>query len=282
MSNILKFPANYNKHRYNQIHFRFFLEYAKAAGITVKLSKKSSRIFTHPDQLIFSCVLNRQQIIVDFADHSSKNWSACYPGVPYFKFQTTVDTDDKIIPLGPPIVGLKKKGIQVASVTDYLEMLQHFQYTPSTKILCKQLPNGAAVDRRKFVHQLLIDNFAETDTDANDGQLNFWCKHENCLAAVCVPGATNNMVDRGHMELIGLGVCTVSPELVTVFPNRLQLTPGVHYIKCADDYSDLVPILQDLLANPEKCRAVGKAAKNFYQQHYTPENYWKWILENLK
>lgn len=277
----LKFPAESKDHKYNLIHFRFFVQYAKLAGIEVDLVPSDDRVFIAQDHLVFSCVVNDQQIIIDYADHSTRNWQNLYPGIPYFKFQTTEKNPRSIIPLGPPMVGVKRKNTQGATMREYNHVRYHYAYEPGTAILCKQLPNGAAVDRRNHVHQLLRENFLDVDVDSNSDQIGFWQAHERCLAAVCVPGATNNMVDRGHIELMGLGVCTVSPELTTLFPGRQCLIANRHYIKCADDYSDLVSILKRLESNPAICRRTGANARRFYEKNYTPQQYWKWILENL-
>jgi hypothetical protein len=280
-THVLKFPKDCTNHKYNLIHFQFFLQYAKIAGVTVEMVDTDDRVFIPGEHLVFSCTVNDQQIIVDYADHSTRDWQSFYPGIPYFKFQTTAANHSTVIPLGPPMVGLKKKGVKGATIRQYAQTRKQFQYNPARAILSKQIPNGAAVDRRKLVQDMLVTNFSNVDISTNDDQVDFWFKHQTCLAAVCVPGATNNMVDRGQMELMGLGVCTISPELKTLFPGRQLLTPGVHYIKCADDYSDLISIIKQLEKNPQHCFDIGIYAARFYTKNYTPKKYWNWILENL-
>jgi hypothetical protein len=143
------------------------------------------------------------------------------------------------------------------------------------------LPNGAATERRNLVQTLLRKRFPDSDISADCDQIDFWKMHEHCLTAVCVPGATNNMVDRGHIELIGLGVCTVSPQLDTVFPHYQLLEPGKHYVRCRDDYSDLEEILVSLQKTPELCKEIGNNARQFYEEYYSPAKYWAWIMENI-
>jgi len=277
----MQFPADSESHKYNLIHFRFFLQYAKIAGVEVELAPTSKNVYIPQDQLVFSCMINDQQVIVDYADHSSRSWKKYYPDVPYFKFQTQIKDVGDHIPLGPPMVGVKRIGTKGATMREYNHVKYHYDYRPGTQILCKQLPNGAALERRNQVHTLLRKAFPASDISADCDQMDFWKMHETCLAAVCVPGATNNMVDRGHIELMGLGVCTVSPRLDTVFPHHQQLVPGKHYIKCQDDYSDLLEILTELQKFPERCKEVGNNARQFYDEYYSPQKYWNWILENL-
>lgn len=280
---ILKFPIESKDHKYNLIHFQFFIQYAKHAGITVELVESDDHVFVSNDQLTFSCLVNNKQIIIDYADHSTRSWRHLYPNVPYFKFQTNFPLLDNTIPLGPPIVGVKKPVSEKAAVGDYDTLRHKFNYVPGTKILCKQTPNGRAVGRRTAVHNMLINKFSadRVDINAKSAQQEFWKAHEDCLVAVCVPGATNNMVDRGHMELIGLGVCTVSPRLDTIFPWHKLLEPGVHYLQCKDDYSDLADIIRDAESNKDLCKDIGNNARKFFNKYYTPTKYWQWILENM-
>lgn len=279
---ILKFPKESEQHKYNLIHFRFFIQYAKHAGITVELVESSDKVFIAKDHLVFSCLVNDKQIIIDYADHSTRSWKYLYPNIPYFKFQTTLPLSDNIVPLGPPMVGVKRVGSKGATLREYNELKEEYNYTPGSMILCKQLPNGAAIERRNYVHNLLTETFAErADTDAQANQIDFWRAHETCLASVCVPGATNNMVDRGHIELLGLGVCTISPELFTVFPDNQILIPDHHYIKCADDYSDLIDIIKHLENNLDLCKRIGDNGRQFYDQVYSPKEYWSWIIGNI-
>lgn len=277
----LQFPASYKFHKYALIHFEFFMKYAIAAGVEVEIVSDNRQVFVKDDQLVFSCVINNQQVIIDYADHSSRTWSDHYPELKYFKFQTTEKNISSIIPLGPPMVGVKKAGTKGATLREYLDLRQGYCYVPGDSVLCKQLPNGAAIERRNLVHSTLIENFNQVDIDADVDQLDFWKAHENCLTSICVPGATNNMVDRGQIELFGLGVCTISPILYTRFPFDVVPIPNVHYIQCRDDYSDLVDIIKRLSSNKSRCKEIGDNAKAFYDAYFAPKQYWKWIMSNL-
>jgi hypothetical protein len=276
----LKFPIEYKTHKYSAIHFNFFLHYAKAAGVNIELIESTDKVFIEEDKLIFSCLINDQQVIFDYADHSTRSWIQDYPNLKYFKFQTTESNSE--IPLGPPMVGVKMFGTKGATVREYLNLKNEYKFTPGNSILCKQIPNGAATERRNIVHSILKENFSDIDISSNEDQINFWLKHENCLTAICVPGATNNMVDRGHAELIGLGVCTISPNLYTLFPWKKKLEPNLHYLECKDDYSNLVDIIKFLQSNPSKATEIGNNARNFYDRFYHPIKYWRWIMENIK
>jgi len=279
----LFFPKEYINHKYRLIHFNFFVQYAMMAkNVSVNFVSNSPDVFVSDDELVFSCCINNQQVIFDYADHYNRNWKNNYPGVPYFKFQKTTESISDAIPLGPPIVGIKMAGVQGATMREYYDVKYNYTYTPGEAILAKQLPNGAAIDRRNKVRALLSENFKDVDLNAKADQETFWNLHKNCLVSVCVPGATNNMVDRGQMELIGLGVPTISPRLDTIFTYNETLEPDVHYIQCKDDYSDLIDKIKELKEDKLKCKEISTNAKQFFDTHYLPDKYWKWIIENIE
>lgn len=278
----LRFPKTYVNHRYSLIHFSFFIQYAKISGIRVELVEPSDTVFLGEDELLFSCEVDGKQIIVDYADHHYRDWKQLYKDIPYFKFQTTDDKTKDVISLGPPIVGSKIKGSKGATMREYMRAKAAFEYSPGSMVLSKQIPNGAATKRRKRVHSMLEEAFGENvDIKVNCDQIDFWKMHETAIASVCVPGATNNMADRGQTELLGMGVCTISPEIKTIFPYNKKIRDNYHYIQCNDDYSDLVEIVQTLYDNPKRSIRIGKNAKRFYEKYYSPEVYWKWIVKSV-
>lgn len=279
---VLKFPKEHESHKYLLIHFRFFLQYAVLAGVQIEYVDSDDTVFIGEDNdLYFSCLINNQQVIFDYSDHYHKDWCDQFISKPYFKFQSTYESNSCVIPLGPPIVGVKNQGTRGETMRSFMHVREHYDYKPGSRVLCKQIPNGAATDRRNHVHKLISDNFTDYDTDANVDQMEFWKMHEHGTVAVCVPGATNNMIDRGQMELFGLGVCTVSPRLDTRIANGVQPIPTTHYLECADDYSDLVDVINRAISNPEQCKHIGSAARTFFDENFLPTRYWTWILKNL-
>ena len=278
----LEFPENYRTHRYNRIHFSFFLQMAQAAGVEVTMTRPDSTVFIGDPALIWGCRINGQAVIVDYSDHWYRDWTAEHPNRPYFKFQKTAASTAHITPLGPPMVGGKRRGIVISDLNSYLDVRRDFDYRPGNIVACKQLPNGAAVERRNLVHDILRTSFSNIDIDCDSDQIDFWRIHETVAAAVCVPGANNNMIDRGHMELMGLGVCTVSPRLDTMLPFGRQAVPGQHYVMCQDDYSDLVTIVQDLIDDPDRSRSIAQQARALWDELYAPDAYWRWIIKALE
>jgi hypothetical protein len=278
--NTLKFPKSFENSRYFLVHYYFFLEYAKLANIKISVVDDTDTIFTYgSDKAYFSCEINNQQVIVDFSDFS--NWNFKKNNIPYIKFQSNQKTKIDCISVGPPIVGISFETAR-ATMDDYFSLRKNFNYTPGIKICNKQSPHGNAVERRSKVKEILLENFNDIDLHSKGYQIDFWKTHEDCLVAVCVPGATNNMVDRGHMELIGLGVCTVSPKVDTLFPYNKILQPNVHYLECNSDYSNLAEIINWAAEHKSDCKQIGINARNFFDSYFSPSSYWAWILKNLK
>ena len=110
--------------------------------------------------------------------------------------------------------------------------------------------------------------------------MQFWKDSETCLISVCVPGWCNNMIDRGHMETIGLGVCTVSPKPKTILPYRTELKPGVHYLHGKEDDSDLVESSKNL--TPAKSKEIGDNARQLFDDVFVPKKYWNYIIEETE
>ena len=273
--NKLIFPSDYEKHRYGNIHLSFFLEYAKLAGLQIDYDV-NQRVFCYFEKTkwIFSCVINDQQVIFDYGDHV-KNYIDEFLNIPYFKFQVQNDKT-KAIPVGPLFV----KNPYTDLTTDwFLDFREQFQYKHSKKILSKQIPHK---DRRVFVQSLLEENFPATriDIKAHEKQAVFWKKHEVCAGAICVPGSTNNMLDRGQYELMLLGVPTISPHIKTRLPWNLKLESGKHYLKCKDDFSDVIEKAKILQNNPNLCYEISKNARELFESYCCPEKYWQWILKN--
>ena len=278
----LTFPNNYLDHKYSQIHFSFFLQYAELAQININYIDESDTVFIgQQNKLLFSCLINGKQVIIDYSDNQKHDWINDYKDIIYFKFQKTQFSSTKAIPLGPPIVCIKNQNIKNENILSYFQYKNKFNYNPGKKVLCKQLPNGSATDRRNYVHGLMSKNLKEYDIDYHDNQLTFWDKHQDGCISVCVPGFSNNIIDRGQMELFGLGVCTISPKLDTQLSYNTLAIPGIHYIQCKDDYSNLISIIHMLQKNYEYAKTVGNNAQILFNKCYTPVRYWKWITQNL-
>ena len=282
MIKTLIFPERDSRVKANEYahHYLFIKKYAELAGINVLISKHTEHVFC-TDKTWFSVLIDGQQAMFDYSDHQSLTGYTAT--IPYFKFHYNLKlhaANKNAFPTGPML------DIQdIAGYHLFFQLCnQHFYTCNSDKILNCQLPRHRALERRKLVQQVLNKNFPDmVDTSFVPGkQVEFWNKHKNCLVAISVPGARNNMLDRGHYEQLALGVCVISPKINTLLPYRMELIPKTHYLNCADDYSDLVELINWCQRNRERCRAIGNQARQLFMNYCMPEKYWCWIEACLK
>lgn len=281
---ILKFPKSYTSLRYGGLHYQFFITYLNLLqNLQIELVDDNDRIFC--DGPGFSCTLNDKQFYVDISDSDVSDWSENIPNVPYFKYQKSEKSIENSIPLAPPMCATFDGKMTKLNIHEYFIMREKFKYSPRGGILCKQRPYGNATDRRKYVKSLLVRNFPQSELDLNfqsRSSKNFWNLNSNSLVSVCVPGNRNTMVDRGQLELMGLGVCTISPKLDTIFCFNQKLIPDVHYVCCKEDYSDLVEKIKSLQNDKSISENIGKNSREFFNQYVRPDKYLKWIDNCLK
>jgi len=277
---ILEFPEKYKQHRYNNAHFSFIIDCARTAGIAIIFKPDSDKIWVGNDKNktrhanMFSCILDNKQIIIDFMDFAKYDKSKQNINIPYFKMHSDplLNSQNNIFPIGPSI--LYPRSI----FKEYLNVINNFKFKCSNnEIKNKQKPRGQAKQRRTKIQILLKKNFKNIDINYKSTPLNFWKEHENCLVSICVPGANNNMLDRGQLELMGLGVCTISPNIPTKISWNKQVTPDVHYLRCKDDYSDLVKLIKWCMNNKKECENIGGNAKELFSSYLMPNKYWEWI-----
>ena len=263
-----------------KLHYAFVHKYAELNSIKVNITPRTDKVFptTH---VHFSITIDGKQAIIDYSDHEPL--AGQYDGIPYFKFHYNEEDHGKfknIFPIGP--------ALDLPNVNDYryfFNFIEEEVYTcDSDIILNAQWPRMGALQRRSMVQQMLKANFgsnADTSFRLND-QRGFWERHKNCMVAVCVPGARNNMLDRGHYEQLAMGVCTISPNIRTSLPNFQKLVPGIHYLSCKDDYSDLIDVIEWCRENRKECINIGQNAKILFKENCMPEKYWSWVENCIK
>ena len=147
------------------------------------------------------------------------------------------------------------------------------------KVLNNQAPAGNAIERRNYVKGLLTQTYGNGLDAERHGKEEFYKLINNASAIVCVPGARNNMLDRGQGQQMFFGACTISPKLVTTLSYNKKLIAGTHYVECKPDYSDLIEKVEWVRSNRDKAIEIGKAARELFLQTSTPEKQIEWINE---
>lgn len=255
--------------KYHKIYVQYLIDIFKAmkANVTLEGVDYDGR---------FICKIGDTSIFMDYSDHPtiSKLWDR---EIPYFKFHCRdahIKTK-KIFPF-PPISFYNWK--QQSGTEKLIEYKAQ-----GILIINKQRPYGNAKERRKKIHKLLKDTYKKNiDIKFDDTQEVFWSRINKALVAVFAPGAYNNMMDRGHFQYLSFGCCTISPYIDDVFPFYKKLIPGVHYLACKNDYSDLVDMIEWCKTNRGFCLEIGHNAKQFFNETSKPDKVKEWILQCLR
>lgn len=163
---------------------------------------------------------------------------------------------------------------------------QKIEYKANGYISNRQRAYGNAKERREFVNEKLERYTNDCDSYSSVHvtipQEDYFNDVENILVSVCVPGACNNMLDRGQLQYMALGACTISPNLPEVLPFNKLIRPWEHYIQCYDNYSDLEAWLDWCKENREACIEIGINAKKLFLETCHPNAIKKWIKECLQ
>ena len=260
------FPED-QQYRYYYMHYRYVMEIVKAAGISLKLSKKVKEI----GGAQFEMRVDGIPVVVDFF-----NFTEVMPGHEqhpfYFKFHYTEgihDNMEHLFPFGT---------ISFYDWPRYRKLKQSIRYsTKGEMVLCNQRPYGGAVKRRRRIQHLLKKTYGQRADVELTPQEAFWKKMNNSLVSVCVPGARNDILDKGQFQYMAFGGCTISPQLPTMLPFLKKLEPGQHYVQCKDDYSDLIDVIEWCRANRETCLEIGKNAQSLFEETSEPEKLFHWI-----
>lgn len=266
---IAYFPKNEGQ-RYWKMHYAYVLNSLKAAGFEVRfkagLEVAGSR---------FKVEVYGREIVIDFRDFFDVG-DAVHSDLPYFKFHRNAELRAKyknVFPLGP---------ISVDDWPTFLKIRSNGQYTAKGRtIMNNQRAYGDAVTRRKKVKTDLTRKFGGRLDARFHRQGEFWRRGLDCLVSVCVPGARNDILDRGQVQFMGLGICTISPELVCELPYEQMPQPGVHYITCDPGYRDLAEKIRWCEEHREECVEIGKAARELFDRCCLPKAKWEYVRQVL-
>jgi len=249
----IKFPINNNK--YYPLHFEYLKNIFLYMGTEIEY-------YNNDD---FEIHINNKKYIVDYSDHSSvKEKNNC---IKYHCYDTTS------IPFCP---------VSFHDWKQYYSIRDKIKYKCNNELIIhKQRIYGSddAKHRRTKVRNILLQKYKNINTVWNDPQIDFWNMINNCLVSVCVPGATPNMLDRGQLQYMALGCCTISPNIPEILPFNKILQADKHYLQCKNDYSDLINIIEWCKNNREKCVSIGSNAKEFFGKYLTPDKLMEWTNE---
>ncbi len=270
----VEFPRSYDQRMYD-VHYLYMRNILQAAGCEI--------VEVHQPEARYMCgyffiTIDGQKFMVDYSDGGDAG--ECEPevtGLPCLRFHCK-EKKHLVFPFPP---------VSFYDWGRYKHLASLWTYKPGKTVLMKQRAYCGAEERRNRVRKMLETTpeiACVLDTNWEDPQETFWKKGTECAVAVCVPGANNNMLDRGQLQLMAFGVCTISPHL----PERLPLInsdiQNLHgcYAQCKDDYSDLIECIEWCKENKEACIVIGQWGKTVFEQFCTPEAVGKWLAQIMK
>lgn len=208
-------------------HVRFFADILVEAGHTVKLVNDGIGGYTS-----FSYSLNGKDFMVvnfsDFLNGSHDSVSFHHNGLIGYPFTPIIErfkgTDARS----------GRKGI-VFRCREYGN--GRVRRAEAGKAI-RDIASCGFVDKARFIH----DSF-------------------NSLAGVFIPGACNNMLDRGQISFMLSGCCTISPYIPENLPGIGRLVAGEDYVIVNDDLSNLREVVEYCLRNSSMCIEIGRQAQ---------------------
>jgi hypothetical protein len=267
--NKLLFPK-FSGQRYYDMHYRFFENLAKAAGVEVERVSGFKNYGAD-----FQVMYRGKSILIDFYDFSELAAHAPeFDAV--FKFHYYGHYPANVFPFMP---------ISFYNWTQYESLSKQIKYQAiGDMVLNNQTPAGGARNRRRNVRVNLMQNWHKLDFAITE-PVRFWEKINNCLVSVCVPGARGDILDRGQLQYWAFGACTISPQINIVLPHCITPCPDHCYVQCAPDFSDVIDKIRWCANHRESCMRIGENAKKIFQSYCMPKPAWAWIdkcLESLK
>jgi hypothetical protein len=271
MTKIL-FPTYSKNIRYYDIHYRYLLNIFQVLNWDIEF------IWT-PDlkENSFEIIIDDLPILIDFNDHLEvSKWIKRYPIC--FKYHYSKEHHSQyknMYPIGP---------VSFYDWQAYSMLREKFRYKCSNDmILNNQRPYADATKRRRKVRKMLKGAYGDkVDTRFYQDKNHFWNLVGECMVSVCVPGARNDILDRGQFQSMALGCCTISPKLNTVLSNNRCLQGGIHYMVCKSDYSNLLEVIECCRGNRQICSKIGSDAAKLFEETSTPEKIGGWIQQNLE
>ncbi len=253
--------------RYYSLHYRFFIEAMRAAGIKVETGA-----VLHDYDVSFEARIDGRPVTIDFSDHFHAETLGL--DMPIFKFHYSRARHgeiENVFPLSP------------ISFHEWYSVPEiEYQPAKSRRILNAQRPGGAATERRAAVQAKLRKAFGDDlDTEITD-QAGFWARAGECAVAVCVPGARLDILDRGQLQLMALGVCTISTRLDITLPFGNEIEAGWEYVECRPDFSDLIEKVEWCRSNPVACERTGQNAAETFDRACRPARLAHWIEQCLE
>lgn len=251
------FPENIWQH-YWEIHYEYILNMFKYLKCSITYENRGMKDLR--------VTINGKDFMFDYWNDCNKILDT---DLPTFKFHCIKETD---------------KIFAFPTVTFYdweqfYQLRSKITYKAQGDIIYRQRAYGKSLERRNKVKDAL-----STLKDVKMGtikQLDYWNEVNKCLVSIHVPGFCNNSLDRGQLQLMAFGCCTISPHLPEILPFNHPLIEGEHYLECKDDYSDLLKLISYCKIHTNNCIDIGNNAKRLFRHSCDVITLSEWIKAKL-
>jgi hypothetical protein len=269
-------PVEQQFHRYYSTHHKYVLNILMRSDNSIR--PQPPQKFQINKKLFFETTMGGKRVGFDISDHENlsiteeqlKSFHAVFK-FHYARMHYDIPNIHSFSP------------INFYSWNQFDDLAKHINYAPNAKkkILNNQTARAAAKERRTIVSQMLSEKYgSEVDFSITD-QIEYWKKINGSLVSICVPGARNDMLDRGQGQYMFFGACTISPRLVTRLSWDKEIIPNEHYVECKPDYSDLIDKIEWCRNNLGECKRIGDNAKSLMMSTSTPSKQIEWINKNI-
>jgi len=268
-ASVIRFPEKAEQ-RYYDSHYLFLKNLLSNAGMAIKEYKEERK------KRGFIIIHKNKKMLIDYGDHHpiANDWQDFDIQFRFHYSKKVHGHLSRVFPLTP---------ISFYDWDRCTNLQKEIEYTCNTdKILNNQRPGADAIERRIKVQKMLKKKYrTNLDVEITDKET-FWKKINNCLVSVCVPGARNDILDRGQFQYMAFGACTISPSLDIELPYWKKLEAGIHYLNCKPDYSDLIDIIEYCRDNRDICEEIGTQAKQLFLDTSIPQKVWGWMKECIE
>jgi hypothetical protein len=163
----------------------------------------------------------------------------------------------------------------------YAEIAAAHRYTARGRKIgyrvCVESDRYTLTSRRQRGRELLTEAFGHrVRTSFLQPARSFWQVAMSEMVCVNIGGTYNNVMDRAMVQMMGLGVCVVCPEVFATCC-EVRPTPHEHYIPVRDDLSDLTEKIHWCDHHQDELLATGRRAQEFFRTHCMPRPVWEYI-----
>ena len=261
------FPRTTTPRRYYDVHPAYLLEIFRKLGFLVEFCDD-----TTVGECAFGVGIDSNEAIFDYWDLllTPDDDRVCFK----FHFSDGIHTPDgRLFPFAP---------VSFYDWDQYFELKNKIKYVAGDVVISAQRPYCDAKARRVKLQATLKSKYGGKAMTAILPQESYWEAINGALVHVFAPGARADMLDRGHIQYLAFGCCTISPKIINILPFWEKLEPNIHYIECGGDYSNVIQLVEWCRSNKDACIEIGRNAQNLFETTCTPNKLIEWIDECLK